>query len=175
MKIRNVEVDGVSASLVIIDFEHHEIHEGNHYFYSHSVELASAATQNYVIKAPVGDRRCHFTFSATGNAITQVDLYEMSDYLGNTEVTIQNNNRNSDSFSETKIYNGLGAGSTLGNLIYTMKSGSATGTSSRQSGISQRNAEIILRQDTTYVIVITSGTNDNLCNLLVEFYEHHPE
>lgn len=32
--------------------------------------------------------------------------------------------------------------------------------------------EVILKQNSKYLIRFTSGTADNLCNLLLEWYEH---
>lgn len=45
-------LDKGTHSLMTVDYEHHEIHAGSHYFYSDSVELGSAATQVYMFTTP---------------------------------------------------------------------------------------------------------------------------
>ena len=42
-------IDPSTNSLQVIDYEHHEVHAGSHYFYADGVTLASAGTQLYLI------------------------------------------------------------------------------------------------------------------------------
>lgn len=164
-------LDKVTNSLMIVDYEHHEIHSGDHYFYSDSVELGSAATQVYMFTTPNTTKWCHFIFSATGSAITQIQLYEGADRTGTTLQTVFNNNRNSLNTAGMTVHKGTSGGTTDGTLIFQMKSGSSAGAS-RSPSVSERGNEVILKQNTKYILIITSGTASNLTNLQLEWYEH---
>ena len=165
-------VDTSTRARTTIEYEHHEIHEGDHYFYTNSNVIASAGTQVFLLTTPDTAKWAHMTFVATGSAITQVDLYEAGDRVGDTAQTARNSNRNSLNAAGLVIHKGVtGAGSTDGTLIWTIKSGAAT-QQSRAATIAQRNNEIILKQNTKYLIRFTSGTADNLTNLQLEWYEH---
>jgi hypothetical protein len=158
-------------ALETIEYEHHEIHAGSHFFYTDKVELNSAATQDYMLTTPNTTKWIHMIFALTGSAITQVDLYEAGDRNGTTPQTIYNSNRNSLTAATLAIHKGTSGGTTDGTLIWSMKSGSASGNS-RTPLIAERNHEIILKQNTKYILRITSGTNNNLTNCQLQWYEH---
>ena len=165
-------VDTSTRARTTIEYEHHEVHSGSHYFYTDKNEVDSAATQVFMWTTPDTTKWIHMTFTATGSAITQVDLYEAGDRVGDTAQTARNNDRNSLNTSGLVIHKGVtGAGSTDGTLIWTLKSGSASGNS-RAASVHERGAEIILKQNTKYLLRFTSGTNSNLTNLQMEWYEH---
>jgi hypothetical protein len=165
------EIDNTTHTLQIIDYEHHEIHAGSHFYYTDSVTLASAGTQDYLITTPNTTKWAHLIFLASGSAITQVQIYEGSDKNGTTPQTIFNSNRNSETAATVTIHKGTSGGSTDGTLIWQRKSGAAAGAS--RSGMeASRSAEKILKQNTKYIIRITSGTNDNLTNIQLDWYEH---
>ena len=168
---RPVRLDRSTDVFPNLDYEHHEIHEGDHFFYTDSVALASAATQVYLLTTPNTAKWIHLTFMATGSLITQVDLYEGADRTGTTGQTLLNSNRNSSTATGLTVHKGISAGSTDGTLIWTMKSGNATGQS-RTGMTANRNNEIILKQNTKYLLRITSGTDANLTNLQLQWYEH---
>lgn len=164
-------VDAATHTLQTITYEHHEIHAGSHFFYADSVELGSGVSQVYLITTPDTTRWAHLVFSATGSAITTIDLYEGADRTGDTAQTAYNNNRNSATEATVTIHKGITGGTTDGTRIYTLKSGAAT-AQSRTPVIVQRDSEIILKQNTKYLLRITSGTAANLTNLQLEWYEH---
>ena len=165
------EVDNTTHTLQIIDYEHHEIHAGSHFFYTDSVALASAATQDYLITTPNTTKWAHLIFSASGSAVTQVQIYEGSNKTGTTPQTVFNSNRNSLTEATVTVHKGTSGGSTDGTLIWQRKSGAAT-QQSRSGMESSRNAEKILKQNTKYIIRITSGTDGNLTNIQLDWYEH---
>jgi hypothetical protein len=168
---RAFRLDTVTNSMQVVDYEHHEIHAGSHYYYTDSVELDSAATQVYMITTPDTTKWAHMTFSATGSAITQVLVYEGGDRTGTTAQTIFNSNRNSLNTSGLVIHNDISEGTTDGSLIWQLLSGSSSGHS-RTPAAADRSHEKKLKLNTTYLIKIISGTNDNLTNLQLNWYEH---
>ncbi len=164
-------IDVSTHSLQVIDYAHHEIHAGSHFFYTDKVTLASAGTQDYLITTPDTAKYAHLIFMATGSAITTVDIYEGSDKTGTSAQTARNSNRNSSTEATTTIHKGTSGGTTDGTLIWTMQSGSAT-SQSRAGLTTDRNEEIVLKRNTKYIIRFTSGTAANLCNLQLDWYEH---
>ena len=127
--------------------------------------------QEYVISTPNTTAWAHMIFKATGSAITQVDIYETCTRTGTTDVATFNSNRNDTDSATVIVYVGASTDGSDGTLIYTMKSGGSS-AQSRQSMESRQDEEIILKQNTKYLIRFTSGTNNNLCNLKLEWYEH---
>lgn len=167
-----IEDDSTTGSLKTIDYSHHEVHDSSHFFYKDIATLAANASTSYLIQTPDTTKWAHLTFSATGSAITQADLYEGGDLSGTgARQVIVNNNRNSNTASGLTIWDSCVDGTTNGTLIYAIKSGASAGAS-RSPGIAERSNEIILKQNTKYLLRVTSGTNDNLTNLLLEWYEH---
>ena len=165
-------IDASTHTLQTIDYAHHEVHSGSHYFYQDSVELGSGGVQNYLITVPDSTSWPHMTFTMDGLAITQFDLYEDTDKSGSVDASskIFNNNRNSSNVAGVTIAKGLTGGTTDGTLIKTYKDGSSSGGSKTSS--STREGEVILKQNTKYILRVTSGTAANLTNVKLEWYEH---
>jgi hypothetical protein len=166
-----VRLDSATNSIQTVDYEHHEIHAGSHYFYTDSIELDSAATQVYLFTTPDTTKWIHLTYVATGSAITHVQFYEGADRTGTTLQTVFNNNRNSLNTAGMTVHKDISAGTTDGTLIEQLKSGSSS-VQSRSATTAERSNELILKQNTKYLLKFTSGTNDNLCNLQLSWYEH---
>lgn len=166
-----VGVDRATNSLQVIDYPHHEIHAGDHYFYKDCFTLASAGTQDFLITTPNTTKWTHLSFEIDSSAITAVDLYEGADRTGTTLQTIKNNNRNSTNTSGDTLHKGTSAGTTDGTKIWCHKSGSSVGAS-RTGVSSSQDSEIILKQNTKYLMRATSGTADNLVNISLSWYEH---
>ena len=165
-------IDKATGSQTVIDYPHHETHGSSGFFYTDSATLASGVSTSYVIQTPDTTKWAHLTFAASGNAITTVDIYESVDLTGTgAKQTIYNSNRNSSAPSGLGIWDAIAPGTVGGTLIWKRSSGSAT-QQSRVGLSAEHNGEIILKQNTRYMIRITSGTNANLTNLQLEWYEH---
>lgn len=169
---REVRMDKFTRALNTIDYEHHEIHDGSHFFYTNPVALASGDTQCYLFTTPNTTKWAHLTFEATGSAITDIRLLEGGDRIGDIVATPFNSDRNSGTTSGMLLYSSITTeGTTDGTLIWRIKSGAAQGASSSPS-IGQRGNEVILKQNTKYLFCFVSGTADNLINLQLNWYEH---
>lgn len=160
------------GAMSVLDYEHHKIHEGRHFFSERSFTLGSNAVASYVIQAPASstDLFTHVIFVLEGSAITEFNLYEGSDLAPATAATSFNNNRNSAITAQTLIYSSANASGTIGTLLSGYKSGSAS-QQSRSAAISQSVEEKILKVGTQYHLRITSGTADNLVNVKILWYE----
>jgi hypothetical protein len=168
---RSPRVDLATHSLQGIDQAHHEAHEGSHFFYTDSVTVDSGASQDYLITVPDTTKWPHLGFEIDGTAITSFALYEGADRNGTTLQTLWNNNRNSATAEGVTVHKGTAGGTTDGTAIYQHSGGAATGAY-RTSVSEGSGTEIILKQNTKYLLRITSGTNGNLTNLRLEWYEH---
>lgn len=168
---RTARIDASTHSLQVVDYAHHERHGGSAFFYTDAVELGSAAVQNYLITTPDTTKWAHFTFLGSGSAITQVELYEGADRTGTTLQTVLNANRNSATTADTAVHKGYSGGTTDGTLVWIRKSGSAT-AQARTGNEGKHEQEIILKQNTKYILRVTSGTAANLTNVLLDWYEH---
>ena len=164
--------DRSTGAATTIEYPHHEVHSGSHFMYTDAVELGSGAVQEYLITTPNTTKWAHMTFFLDGSAITQFELYEGTDKSGTTLQTVGNNNRNSATTATVTIHKGLAVGGTTdGALLYKYKGGSST-AQSRGASESGNNGEIILKQNTKYILRVTSGTAANLTNVRLEWYEH---
>mgnify|MGYP001028569980 CR=1 FL=1 len=166
-----LRLDKATNTLQIIDYSHHEIHAGSHFMYTDSAEINSGGTQDYLITTPNTTKWAHILFDMDGSAITQWQLFEGSDKTGTTPQTVGNNNRNSLATAGVTIHKGTSGGSTDGTQVHIYKGGAAA-QQSRQASSARNDTEIILKQNTKYILRVTSGTNANLTNLRLEWYEH---
>ncbi len=171
LTIQPIQLDRNTYALMTIDFSHHELHSGDHYFFQASHEIASAGTIVYLITTPNTDVYSHFIYTIDGSAILQATMYEGADRTGTTAQTILNSNRNSANVSGIAIHLGVSAGTTDGTVIKTYNGGAASAIS-RSSPTSRSDSELILKRNTKYLIRLTSGTDNNLCNVKFEWYEH---
>ena len=168
--------DRSTGAMMTVDYTHHEIHAGSHFFYTDSVELTSAASQSYIIQTPPvasSTKRAHLIITADGSAITQFQLYEASDRNGVATATSQHSQREFVGLatSVVSIFKGVASGTTDGTLIWTYKGGAAAGASRTPVSI-ERDQELVLKPDTKYHLRVTSGTASNLTNVQFHWYEH---
>jgi len=170
-QIDSVYTDSATRAVKTIDYAHHEIHSGSHYLYTDAVTLNSEGVQDYFITTPDTTKWAHMFFVMDGSAITQFQLFEASDKTGTTLQTVGNSNRNSANTAGVTVHKGTSDGTTDGTQIHIYKGGSSTRESHSGAG-SRNDEEIILKQNTKYILRVTSGTNANLVNVMLGWYEH---
>lgn len=164
--------DPNTADLVVIDQDHHEIHEGDHYFVSGYDILANAAVLDLVIITPAGPSEMHYTADITSSAEVVAYLYEDITESGDGDaVVVHNNNRNSLNVAGVTITKDPTV-TDLGTVLRTHSGGStgpfAQGTSARSS------KELIFKPSTKYLIRVVSGAGDNIVDWEIVWYEHAP-
>lgn len=166
-------VDAITEALEVIDYEHHEIHSGSHYYICNFEVLDDAASIDLAITTPNTTKWTHMTFDISGTSQTEFRIYETATVTGGTAGTPLNNNRNSANISVVTVVKNPTV-TVLGNLIFAQSSGLAAATPNKaeNSGVVSRNREIILKQNTTYIFRITSRQDDNIISYCGEWYEH---
>lgn len=165
--------DLVTESINVVNYPHHEIHAGNAFEatdYDGDVDIAGP--KYWSIVTPNTTKWAHFTFFLFAEAGGTVEFFETpTTPSGGSALTAYNRNRNSATTSGLTIrYNrsvvadgtriGLGRTGTSGNPA------KATGGSVETRG------EIILKQNTEYIIKYTTDADNNKVWLVLDWYEH---
>lgn len=160
------EVDNATASLQVIDYNHHEIHAGNHYYHSGYQEINLNETIEFGMHTGATTQWIHLLFDIYGTQQTSFSMYEGASLASGGSVIIpKNNNRNSSNISGVSLMTGA---SIVGGTNIFLRSVGAN----KESGFIDRDQEIVLRQDTLYKFVMTSGDDNNTVSYLGEWYEH---
>jgi hypothetical protein len=165
----DVWIDAASGNLRTTDNEHAHIHEGDHFNYcDYALSQASAAVIEFVITTPNTTKWGHVTFEFTASAGATMQLYEgTSGVTGGTTITPRNNNRNSSTAAGLTIVKDPTSITSDG----TRAAGFLAG-GSRTAGLAGREKENLLKQNTVYLLRITSLAANNDISWCGEWYEH---
>ena len=168
-----VRLDASTHALMTIDYAHHEIHGGSHYYITGHTTLNTDGVLRVKLVPPDTGKYAHFQWSISSSGICQASLYEGASggMAGGSGVTPVNSNRNSSNTSGLVITSGVAAADTPGTLIDDAKWGAA-GFKSTIGGGASRDDEIMLKRNTTYLRVFTSGADDNIIQFRASWYEH---
>lgn len=162
-------VDDITETLQIIDYAHHEIHSGSHYYIEGMLTMTLNQVLYIKLVTPDTTKWAHFLWDIQSSDILEALLYEGASggMTGGAGVTPINNNRNSANTSGVTITSGVTVATDLGTLISQCKWGTK-----QAGGGNQREDEIMLKQNETYLRKFTSGANGNLVCFKANWYEH---
>lgn len=169
----NNDRDGLTEYPISIHSEHHELHEGNHFYVSGFETVASAANVDFTVQTPDSNVHGHLLFAIEGTSQTEFRIYEgSSDDNDGTTTTPINNNRNSTNASIMTVQKNPN-NVVLGTLIFSQSKGLAGTTPQRSDneGVVERHNEIILKKNTKYLFRITSRDDGNIVSYVGEWYE----
>lgn len=160
--------DEATEATVMIDYPHHEIHEGNSYFINgNDDDLDSGENITITIITPNTLRWMHATFNAEGTDAIHLFLYEGAAVNSTgSAVMVVDRDRNSSTTTGATIRTG-DTFSSLGTLLYQWHT-----RDKHVAGQYGSREEIILKQNTTYLYVIESEVNDNGVSAIISWYEH---
>jgi hypothetical protein len=161
-------IDSSTETLQTIEYEHHEIHSGSHFFICGTQALSNSEVVNFTFITPNTTKWTHMTFVIEGTGAISLEIFEGATVnVAGTAVTARNSDRN----SETTTVNTIRTGDTYtgtGTSIYSKQTGAL-----KSIGIISRNNEIILKQNTTYIFRITNETAvANQLTYCADWYEH---
>ena len=161
--------DGITNALRTIDYPHHEVHAGSHYYIEGFTTLANAGTLYVKLVTPDTTKWSHFLWIINSSGILTTTLVEAptGGLTGGSVAPIFNSNRNSANTSGNVVTTGVTV-PTGGTIISQSSWGSRSGSGGGQS----RDAEIILKQNTTYGRTFLSGAASNIVNFRASWYEH---
>lgn len=165
--------DGVSSALMVVDPVHHEVHEGDHYkFCVINESLADAGQLRYILTTPDTTKLSHLVFDIVGSLKTKIQLYEDTTHTNGALQTSYNSNRNSSNLAGMTIHLAL-SDVADGTEIDCYSFGSSTiGVTGGRGGQSRGDSEWVLKQNTRYLVKVTSGNNANNVSLKLSWYEH---
>ena len=162
-------LDEFTGAMCSIDYPHHEIHAGNHFYNKDWIDLANGVTYDILLSVADTTKWPHFLFILNAEAEFNIIFY--------AEVTASNNgtpllvnNRNGNSLTA----NGLLAYHTptitdLGIQIARYKGGSGKSV----GGAVRANNESLLTQNTKFLARIHNDTtSNNWIDWLLDWYEH---
>lgn len=171
----NIKKDALSDGIVILENAHHEIHDGNHYHVSGFESKNDTQTIIFGMSIPV-DTYPHFIRQIRGTSQLEVALYEDSGYTGGSSVTPINSNRNSSN-TPGMVLTKDPTIVTSGSLIASESSGLA-GENPAKSDIqasASRETEFILKDDSKYLLIITSRDASNVISYEINWYEEETD
>ncbi len=167
---RIARVDSSTNVLTFIDYEHHEVHAGSHFFIKTWTDMTgSAAVKYFHFKTTDSTKWIHARGSITTEDEFRVEIYEDATIATNgTQVYPKNNNRNSTTSASLLCYVDPSVTSD-GTLIWDaiVGAGKAIGISS------QVGYEIVAKQNSSYLWKITkNNAGTHYIDLDFWFYEH---
>ncbi len=166
-------IDTSTRTLQTIDYAHHEIHGGSHYYIQGYIELNDTDTFYMKMVTPNTTKWSHFIFhiQSTGICSSTLDEDATGGMTGGALVIPINNNRNSAKTSGMVLIGGVTACTGYTTRLENDKWG-ADGFKENIGGGSGRNDELILKQNTVYCRSFVSGANDNIIQFKASWYEH---
>lgn len=175
---RELIIDKSTRAMSMIDYPHHEIHSGDHYFLGYVVpSLGAMTTPDDMIQihftTPNTTKWLHMLFQfdvggATLYTITEAPTGGLANPTG--IITAINNNRNSTKTTGVSSFSYDGTAATGGTVLLTGYVGTGTGPFSA-SGSSRSDTELVLKQNTIYAVSLYS-TATNYAGIYLEWYEH---
>ncbi len=172
-EVRMARIDKITHTLQTIDYEHHEIHSGSHYYIQGYLELDDLDEFYVKMVTPNTAVWSHFIFDikSTGICSTYLDEDATGGMTGGAVIQAINNNRNSANTSAMIITGGVTACTGYGVRLENDKWG-ANGFKESVGGGSAKADEILLKQDTTYCRTFISGADSNIIQFKASWYEH---
>lgn len=163
-------IDAATHAIEVIDYEHHEVHSGSHFYIEGFLTMADAEALYIKLVTPNTTKWAHFTWDISSSGIlTTTFLEDASGGMADgTAVTIFNSNRNRlDVVSALVITKGVTV-PTTGLVI----SSASWGAKNAAGGAVAREDEIILKQNTIYCRTFLSGSAANKVMFRASWYEH---
>ena len=181
-RINNTEavplrVDASTHSIQTIEYEHHEIHSGSHYFVSGYQDLAIDEVLDFTFLMPNTTKWIHWNWHIHTESETNWLVYEgatATNPLANS-VTPLNSNRNSSNTSGATLkyelqndIDAANADTSIGGATLIMSGISGAG---KDAGSAIRTSEIIMKQNTLYCLRAIATAAGHI-SFDMQWYEH---
>ena len=174
---RTAALDDATDAVMIVDYEHHEIHSGSHYFVVGYVDLAINHVLDFTWQMPNTTKWTHWTWKISTEAETLWQVYEGATATNPLAVAVTplNSNRNSANTSGTTMkyedQANLAAANADTNVSGATLIMSGISGSGKDSGLYTRDNEIVLDQNVLYCLRATA-TAAGYVNFSMQWYEH---
>jgi len=169
-----VKIDPSTLGLIALTYDHAEIHEGNAFTVSQvsaSNGLDIAAPLTFSVVTPNTTKWGHLIASADCNNPCILEIYEDNgvalefNVSGGSSVTPKNRNRNSATVSGMTVKSGVTVTAAAVAARITTRVISRAGTNVFRQ-------EIVLKQNTMYLVRLYTYTDNNEGGLSLDWYEH---
>lgn len=168
---KTARVDSATHALETVDYAHHEMHGGSHYFIKTFLADTGGAgsTSYFAFTTPNTTKWVHAKALLAPDVDTEINIYEDATISGGTPVPGINNNRNSGNTAGLVAVSAPTV-SVAGNKIWAARTGGSRNTVGVAPG---SNYEIIAKQNSTYVFeIIKRTTADLVIDIDFYWYEH---
>lgn len=163
--------DDITGAVLVLDYAHHEIHEGSSFFISTHKDLVRVVNNDFVFTSPTSpDKWAHMVFDIGVNFETIITIFENATFNQSTCSGVlfsENRNRNYYNGAETIFYEGctvIDDGHSLGEI--------RVGSSKAFGGDTRGLSEIILKHNTTYILRFYTTEIGTYATGLANWYEH---
>lgn len=164
-------IDQTTDCNAMVELEHQKVHLGNAYFYTCVAEVDNGSTLDRFIITPATTKWAHLLWEVEAQGLTTMEFSEGA--TGATRgVTEYNRNRNYADTPTTLVFEPNDEAAVNGTVIWNWKSGTTGPVASRNPSLVRASGELVLKQNTKYLMKITSGVNDNNISLYFTWYEH---
>ena len=170
--------DKMTFDHVGISQEHHEVHEGDHYFTRNWDTIATSGVPTYFsITTPNSSSYAHLIFSVTADNLIEMEEWEGATIYSGVSLNLFNSNRNSANTCGCIVKQNViisGATPTSGTLLARSRFGVAGLNPTKQGivGNENRSYELILKSGTTYLWQFKPGADTVILNWDAHWYEH---
>jgi len=165
-------IDTSTHTLQTIDYAHHEIHAGSHF--KAGYQDTSMATNDIItlmFVTPDTARWSHWVLTGQATGAVVIQLFEGADATGGTAVTVVNRNRNISGTANTTLVYHTPTVTTDGTKIVEKWIGNE-GFKEDVGGEARGSSELILKQNTKYLIRLTAVSNGIKGAIGGDWYEH---
>ena len=163
-----------ACDLTTLDYSHVAIHDGNAFAFKDILSLGSAEIGSYMLTTPNTTKHVHFGYDVDSSVGFTFDLYEAVNGSGAIAQTVFNRNRNLATAAGMVLHKGCSADCTAATKISQGLAGIG-GLASKLAGSMAESSEWVLKQNTKYVLKLTSAAASNKVVVKFNWFEHEPE
>ena len=170
--VRPLQIDAATHTLQTINYAHRKIHAGSSYWSNIADTNINSNPLRFKLATPNTTKWVHMLVFgvSSGESTFTVTEAPTGGATGGTVITPTNRNRNSLNTSDATVTKGVSA--PTGGTVLGGEPELHGFDKDKIAGETRSSAEIILKQNTTYVFELESGTSDVVGNLLLDWYEH---
>jgi hypothetical protein len=160
--------DHSTQSVQQVDYAHHEIHEGSH-FYIRGWSDVAVTTTDFLVRTADTTKWCHTVWDFATEGEFEFELFEDTVVSADgTSIAAFNNNRNSSKVATLQAFASPTV-TTPGTSIWMGK----TGTGRNAGGDNRADSELVLKQGTDYLFRFTKvGAGTLWLDYEFSWYEH---
>lgn len=173
-KNQYARIDLTTGAMETIDYPHHEIHGGSHYFAVYSGLADNTDSIEVRVQTPDTTKWAHMVINIDCALAATAQLWKpttKTDVVGNRLTPLNRNFNSSNTSGLTICHTPGGSQAGTANLIEYI--GAATsGGRADTGGDTGSRSEFILKQNEAILISLTSRVDNNALTITLDWYEH---